>query len=380
MREGAAIGGGLIAVGAMLQLTIGSIDWSLFAFPLNTIQFAVFVLVLGISYVVRKHSYFIRWSMSYMAAIPAIVYCLLVTLVMGVTGWDDMLSSWPLVLLYVWMMYVLGLTTIHHLFQRPSLRQFTFLCNHLGLFLALVCGVLGHADMEKLHMTTRVGNPEWRALDANSNRGQVKELPIAIELHSFTIDEYPPTYKIIDNETGMVIQDSEWTIQQDSLLDYAAIVYGAKDSLGNQDANRYVEWRSMGACTAGYITATNGTQTVSGWVTCGSFMFPFQALRLDDRCSAVMPEREPKRYASEVTVYTEDGQKTNATIEVNRPLEVNGLKIYQLSYDEALGRWSDSSVFEIVRDPWLPWVYAGIFLMLAGALGMFLIPKNYQKP
>ena len=89
-----------------------------------------------------------------------------------------------------------------------------------------------------------------------------------------------------------------------------------------------------------------------------------------------MPEREPKRYASEVTVYSESGEKVDAVIEVNHPLEIEGWKIYQLSYDEALGRWSDTSVFELVRDPWLPWVYAGIYMLLAGALLTFFTNKK----
>ena len=135
----------------------------------------------------------------------------------------------------------------------------------------------------------------------------------------------------------------------------------------------------MGACTAAHITATstaNAAERVSGWVSCGSFMFPYRALRLNDRYSAYMPMREPKRYASEVTVYGEDGKRTDAVIEVNHPLETGGWKIYQLSYDEALGRWSDISVLELVRDPWLPWVYAGIYMLLAGAVLMFFTKKK----
>ena len=57
---------------------------------------------------------------------------------------------------------------------------------------------------------------------------------------------------------------------------------------------------------------------------------------------------------------------------MNKPLDVDGWKIYQLSYDENLGRWSDVSIFELVKDPWLPAVYCGIALMLAGAVIMFL--------
>ena len=47
-----------------------------------------------------------------------------------------------------------------------------------------------------------------------------------------------------------------------------------------------------------------------------------------------MPEREPQRFASEVKIYTQEGTITEGTIEVNRPMEIEGWKIYQLSYDE----------------------------------------------
>ena len=48
------------------------------------------------------------------------------------------------------------------------------------------------------------------------------------------------------------------------------------------------------------------------------------------------------------------------------------MEIYQLSYDETKGKWSRMSVFELVRDPWLPIVYTGILMMIAGAIGLFL--------
>ena len=85
-----------------------------------------------------------------------------------------------------------------------------------------------------------------------------------------------------------------------------------------------------------------------------------------------MPEREPQRFASEVMIFTQEGTITGGTIEVNRPMEIEGWKIYQLSYDETKGRWSDISVFELVRDPWLPVVYTGIIMMMAGASCLFV--------
>ncbi len=141
-----------------------------------------------------------------------------------------------------------------------------------------------------------------------------------------------------------------------------------------QDTVNFVEFHSEGATTALYVKARNeltGRQK-EGWVSCGSYIFPYISLQLDDAVSMVMPEREPRRFASDVMVYTKDKQTKEACIEVNKPLSIAGWKIYQLSYDETKGKWSRMSVFELVRDPWLPIVYTGILMMIAGAIGLFL--------
>ena len=85
----------------------------------------------------------------------------------------------------------------------------------------------------------------------------------------------------------------------------------------------------------------------------------------------------PKRFASDITVYTEDGKTVQGTVEVNKPLKVNGWKIYQYDYDIQYGAESPYSVFQLVRDPWILWVYIGIFMMIAGALCLmlFMAPK-----
>ena len=149
-------------------------------------------------------------------------------------------------------------------------------------------------------------------------------------------------------------------------------------SVATEDTLKFTDFHSMGATYAVHLKAVNrkNKQTKEGWVSCGSFLFPYKALRLDSLTSLVMPEREPQRFASEVKVYTQEGTITESTIEVNRPMEIAGWKIYQLSYDESKGRWSDISVFELVRDPWLPVVYAGIIMMMLGAICLFV---NAQK-
>ena len=64
---------------------------------------------------------------------------------------------------------------------------------------------------------------------------------------------------------------------------------------------------------------------------------------------------------------------------MNKPFSFDGGKIYQSDYDSQLGRWSDIRVLELVRDPWLPFVYAGIIMMLAGAVFLF-IGRKPSKP
>ena len=107
-------------------------------------------------------------------------------------------------------------------------------------------------------------------------------------------------------------------------------------------------------------------------MTCGSYQFPYQGLRLDSHHTVVMPNREPARFASDVTIFTKEGQSADATIEVNKPFTMAGWKVYQLSYNEQMGKWSNLSVFELVRDPWLPAVYFGIYMILVGAVLMFI--------
>ena len=80
----------------------------------------------------------------------------------------------------------------------------------------------------------------------------------------------------------------------------------------------------------------------------------------------------PKRFASDILVRTKDNEEIQTTIDVNKPVEVDGWKIYQYSYDTQMGPQSQISILELVSDPWLPLVYTGIYMLLAGAVCMFI--------
>ena len=94
---------------------------------------------------------------------------------------------------------------------------------------------------------------------------------------------------------------------------------------------------------------------------------------LNDFTMETYPSGMPKRFASDVVVTSKSGKEIPGVIEVNKPMEVDGWKMYQYGYDEEAGTESTVSIVQLVKDPWLPFVYAGIFMMLAGAFLMMIV-------
>lgn len=325
-------------------MTTGKVDATLFRYPLNAIAGGVFLFFLIMVYAASRKAAVLQWFYSLTASITSLTAWMVLVIIMGLTR------------------QVAPSATVTH----------GGLLSGLGF----------------MQMTVSQGEPEWRATD---EAGEMQELPLAIELKSFTIDEYPPKLLIIDNADGKALPEKnpenilvestplsgnllDWEIEVTDLLPMAACVPG-------KDTVNFVAFHSEGATTALYVTARNKASGVekSGWVSCGSFMFPYVSLQLNEEVSLVMPEREPKRFASEVLVYTKEKEQAEALIEVNKPFSMSGWKIYQLSYDETKGKWSRLSIFELVKDPWLPLVYTGILMMLLGSVCLFILAPG-NKP
>ena len=400
MKEGFVTGAGLILVGLALQYSVGPLDWSAFAFPINAICLVLYLAFLALIYALRHRVRLFSFFFTTEAAVPTLVYAALLTVAMGLTrqvapheraidpiGLTRMLSFWPFVLIYGRLTGIVGLIAIRQILHF-RLRELPSLLSHLGVFIAIVAATLGSADMERVKLTASMDMPEWRA----THEQGFLELPLAIQLEKFTIDEYPPKLLIINSKTGksipaknpeIVLVDKhfregkllKWRIRVRQNLPLAAPVV-------TSDTVKYVGWGSSGAVTALLVEAQpmEGDRAVGkplvGWVTCGSYLFPFQELKLTKDLSLVMARREPERYASRIHVYTRSQKNIVATVEVNKPVSVDGWRIYQLSYDESMGRWSETSTFELVKDPWLPAVYLGIFLLLAGAVLTFIFSQK----
>jgi len=100
------------------------------------------------------------------------------------------------------------------------------------------------------------------------------------------------------------------------------------------------------------------------------------AIELKQFIMETYDDGSPKRFASEIQILTKSGQNIETTVDVNKPVEVEGWKIYQYGYDTQMGAMSQISILELVSDPWLPLVYTGIYMMLAGAVCMFVLGKR----
>ena len=144
LKEGSAITVGLMLIGLILQFTIGPLEWGLFMWPANIIALTIFVALLLVVWLLRKHFYFCRFMTSMQAAVPAIAGAALLTIIMGLTrqlpegrlpadpiGLTKMLNFWPFILVYVWMTAITGEATILQL-SRFSWRRLPSFVSHLA--------------------------------------------------------------------------------------------------------------------------------------------------------------------------------------------------------------------------------------------------------
>jgi len=383
IKEGLVIGGGLVITGLLLQYSAGGVNWQLLAWPANIVLLLLLTAVVIAAHLLRRKAYPVRFLSTPKAAVAALSYAVVLTIIMGlvrqrpseyapllhsehtladVIGISQMLSFWPFVLIYAWMALILALTILRRA-TKFRIADIPFYLNHLGLLVVIMCATLGSADMRRLKMTINTEEPEWRATD---NTGAVAELPIAVQLEKFTLEEYPPRVIAVNNQGSLIDATPEVSILK--TIDKAA-------PMSSQDSTWYVEWPSYGAVTA-LLVESGGKR---GWLSGGSHIFPPQFLPLTDSLALAIASREPKAFISTVHIYTKSGKNIRTNIEVNKPFALEGWQIYQLSYDTQKGRWSDVSILEFVTDPWQPAVYTGIFMMAAGAICLFLFKRRKEE-
>jgi len=227
------------------------------------------------------------------------------------------------------------------------------------------------------------GHPVTTAYDGYGN---AYNMGFGMMLLDFNIEEYAPQVGLMNN--------ANYTLQLEKGGKLAKVEEGKTGQLENYSLQfkKYIDKARKygddydttsiaGGSHAVYIVATDDLSglTVEGWVSDGSFNVPASYLPLSNELSIAMTQVRPKEYSSNIRIYNSMDEYEDFYIEVNEPVNIGGWKVYQTGYDEQMGRWSEKSIIELVRDPWLPVVYLGIFMILFGTLYLLWMGKGRIK-
>jgi hypothetical protein len=394
-REGTIVTGAVLLLGFGIQAASGGVVLRIAGFPWNLVAGLIFLVLLISAFVLWQKHVVIKELGGVKAALPAILGFTFLVLLMGFVkqdvqpqsslsklfGLTHLVHTWPFILINLYLMILLGIVTLKRL-TPFNLKNAGFFLNHFGLFLVLFSTALGSSDMQRLTMNCYEKQAEWRAVDTS---GKTVELPVAIELLNFNIDEFRPKVTIVNNQSGQLVEQ-KGKVQYElldrnsiDLYNYHIEVEQFLETSGKV-GDAYFAVNEPGAAPAAKVkvTSKSGSTPLSGWICSGSYVHRPEAMKLNEQYSLVMLPAEPRKFSSELNIQTKSGEHVTTTIEVNRPFKIEGWTIYQLSYNTKMGRWSNLSVLEFVRDPWLPVVYFGIFLMMGGAAFLFITgkPKN----
>ncbi len=392
-RESFLIASSILLTGFALEWVTPGDGLSAPSWPWNGMLGLVLLLIPVALHLTAPKNPLVMWMGRIPASMGSIAAVIMTVLLMGLflqgqpsgIGWVDRLgltrltTSWPFMLAITWFLFVLGMATVRRAIPLRR-KNIGFLLNHLGLWIVIAGGILGSGDLQRVTMTLQAGHTVWYG---NDREGNEVELPLALELQRFHMEEYPPKMGIVNLETERLIIENE-----NDLVEVSA---GKSGTMSGWDyhiktfytesarvEDRYEPIHDKGAAPAALVEAIHPAtgDTISGWITCGSFNMKHRFLHLDDEYAVAMTVPQSKRYMSIARLYTESGESGIIDIEVNEPYRAEGWDLYQFSYDDRFGKWSPISIIEAVRDPWLPVVYTGFIMLLLGAVYIFWVGKQ----
>lgn len=366
----------------------GYFNSAFLAFPVNIILIGLLLLVLFM-----KRSTALSRMASGSLSVILLVAVTLAALWMGLVPGNHVKISWPFVLLYLMLLInliaVISLRikslsirlkplSIEPKESKPhslrsnfwSFRNISFLLNHLGLLLILLAAGPGSADKARYFMRVVEGTTEWRGelfsvTEDAPKEGSLKELPLAIELIDFKMEEYAPKLAVIDVNSGESMPKGKGV--------FFEAIPNTKETIGSWVLQVDTFSYKARYAPSAFVVATDllGDTVTQGWVSCGNYFQSYKLLHLTDSLCVAMTFPEPQSFKSQVKVFTNKGKIVEGEIRVNHPMRVGSWMIYQHSYDTQRGRDSEWSIFELIYDPWVLLSYIGFGLLMIGSVTLF---------
>jgi hypothetical protein len=243
---------------------------------------------------------------------------------------------------------------------------------------------LGSGDLQRLKVNI-FENKDFSDKGLETGH-KIYNLPFSLKLLDFKMETYNPKIVLSDTLGGspekqkgeslpVIEKGSEYKLNNYSIKVLDIIPSSARTDSG------YVPSNEPMAAVAALVHIKNlvSGDTLTNWLCSGSMVMLPEYILLEKNLGLWLRSPEPKKFESVVVVKTRLGDMDTVTIEVNKPFKTGGWSIYQLGYDEKLGPASKLSIIEAVYDPWIKIVYAGIALMLAGAVYLFWLGRGVRS-
>jgi hypothetical protein len=387
-RESALFTGVALCLGFVIEYVTSGSGIALPRLPINAIALSIFaalVLSIGLGF---RSTPTVKWFGGIPLGLCLIVGIAVLSLVGGILpqeavisgslparlGIHKIFSGWPFALVVLLFLTNLGLSLSWRLIPF-KVQNLQFILFHAGFWIALSCGIFGSSDLQRLVVPIEEGKASNLGYTMESDTPQ--PLPFSVFLHDFSIEEYPPQLLLYDPHSDKLLMDKSkavlevrkgttgsWNGIEVLVLDF--IPYG----LPGKNGIPYAADRTAGIPFAKIRISSANAAPRDEWITTGSPMVDTRDAQVDSLYLGIRPGT-PKSFRSAVTVQDTEGNAVIANLEVNKPVTFKEWKLYQMGYDEKAGRWSKLSLIEVIRDPWLPAVYLGFFMIMAGNILFF---------
>ena len=385
----------LIALALIAEILTDFEPITLPSWPYNfriAISYIILLVFVNLFY---KNTPVIKWLSSIPTCITAIIFFITLSLAIGLVPHEDipgksglMLSfsnlqrSWYFIASAVYLLTSLGLVVLRRALPLNK-RNLGFLANHFGLWLIIFAGSLGSGDRKSFQINLEEGKPN----QIGCNQEDVCiEFPFSLKLLNFHIDDFPAKVALVKNGADKIdtkIKNNLFLLEKNvekEIKDYEIKVKEYLPLSVYDSVKGFVSSKDIGAAPAALISVRNKNNEIiiEGWISCGSFKVKPAIIGLEDKYFLLMTNPDPKKFSSIIEIKSKNEKKIIKQIEVNRPLSISGWKLYQMSYDLKMGRYSKISIIDAIRDPWLPVVYLGFFLLIAGSIYLFWIGRNIR--
>lgn len=382
--EGFVISLGLLIIALFLELSVPLSRLPKPNFPTNALLLAACAISIVVFKLWAGKTSLFLWFASPRAAFPSISLFLFVVILMGIFPQQthgsgipgalfNILNSWLFLIPLLFLLIALGSATVNRM-HPFTVKNAVFTLNHLGIWLCLTAGILGNSDRIEATLKVNRNDIVWYGTTSNGN---IIELPIAIELEKFTAEFYQP--RIVLAGEKIITADSDYNLTAKPEIEIDNLIVRVKRYLPKAYAtdSLFIDARGIpfaGPAVEVGITDTKKQTVATGWISNATRITAERIIRIPDGRALRLLSPEPKYFGSTVKVYAKASNSVQqGIVEVNHPISADGWWIYQYSYDNLAGSDSPYSTFKAIYDPWLPLVYLGFFMILAGSIGLLVV-------